>query len=524
MKSTNISAALLSILLAGCASLAPELKTPAMDIPAAYKEQAALEGKFRLASQPTAQAQAEWWTIFNDAALNDLQQRAAKANPSIQGAAARVDQAQALVRQTTGTFYPNLTLIGNASRSDLTPNAPPQTNFFIAGSLSYEAQTLVKIKDARAGSAANKQAAAELLRNAQLIVEGAVAENYFLLRRLQAEKSLLAQTIKSRSDAQNLIGKRFQEGETTKQDLLRAQADLATNQAELSIVLKDMALVTNALAVLCGEMPSQFRLAEATLPGALPEVPAGLPSSLLERRPDIRAAQQTLIVNNARIGIARAAFFPNISLTGIGGFASDELGDLFSWSNKAWALGPLFGTAFSLPIFDAGQRAAAVDEAKGRFAESAATYRQQVLVAFKDVEDALATLANQKQQHAYLEQATSAATEAAHISKLRYEEGEANYLEVLDTQRDALATQRALTQVQGLRFVSTVQLVRALGGGWVEGVPETAEPVKPLVAPTPAPQEMKTSEAMPLNEMPQPAPQPAKPAQTHFFKDLLWDK
>jgi len=280
------------------------------------------------------------------------------------------------------------------------------------------------------------------------------------------------------------------------------------------------------LAALCGETPGNFYLAEAILPAALPEVPAGLPSSLLERRPDIRAAQQTLIVNNARIGIARAAFFPNISLTAIGGFASDDLGDLFNWSNKAWALGPLFGTALSLPIFDGGQRAAGVDQAKGRFAESAADYRQQVLVAFKDVEDALAILANQKQQYLYLQQATTAATEAAHISKLRYEEGETNYLEVLDTQRDALAAQRALSQVQGLRFVSTVQLIRALGGGWIEGSPQTAEIIRPVIATTSAPQEAKLVEPIPLNAMPQPAqtPQIPRTVQSQFFKDLLWDK
>jgi multidrug efflux system outer membrane protein len=522
MKPIKISAALLSLLLASCASLAPEPKTPAMDIPGAYKEQAILEGKFRLASQPTAQSNVQWWTIFNDTNLNDLQARAKKSNPSIQAAAARVDQAQALVRQTTGTFYPNLTLLGNASRSDLTPNSAPQTSFLAAGSLSYEVQTLVKIKDARVGSTANKQAAAELLRNAELIVEGGIAENYFTLRRLQGEKSLLAQTVKAYSDSQNLVSKRFQEGETTKQDLLRAQAELASTQAQLSVVLKDMALTTHALAVLVGENPSLFQIADATLPQTLPEVPAGLPSSLLERRPDIRAAQQTLIVNNARIGIARAAFFPNISLTAIGGFASDDLGDLFNWSNKAWALGPLFGTAFSLPIFDGGQRAAGVDQAKGRFAESAADYRQQVLIAFKDVEDSLATLANQKQQYMYLQQATAAATEAAHISKLRYEEGEANYLEVLDTQRDALNAQRALTQVQGIRFASTVQLIRALGGGWIEGTPEVTEVIQPVTAP--ASREVKAPAPMPLNVMPQPAPQPAKPVQSQFFKDLLWDK
>jgi multidrug efflux system outer membrane protein len=529
MKPIKISAALLSVLLAGCASLAPELKTPAMDVPGAYREAATLEGKFRLASEPTQQ-NAEWWTIFNDATLNDLQARAKKSNATIQSAAARVEQAQALVRQTTGTFYPSVTLIGNASRSDLTPNASPASSFFAAGTLSYEAQTLVKIKDARVGSTANKQAAAELLKNAELIVAGGVAENYFMLRRLHAEKSLLAQTIKARSDSQNLIQKRFQEGETTKQDLLRAQAELATTQAELSIVLKDMALVNNALAVLCGETASNFQLAEASLPKMLPEVPAGLPSSLLERRPDIRSAQQTLIVNNARIGIARAAFFPNISLTAISGFASDDLGELFRWSNKAWALGPLFGTAFSLPIFDAGQRAAGVDEAKARFAESSANYRQQVLVAFKDVEDSLATLFNQKQQYLHLQEATSAATEAAAISKLRYEEGEANYLEVLDTQRDALAAQRALTQVQGLRFVSTVQLIRALGGGWVEGTPEATEVIQPVTAPVqqPATEPMKLDAmpqaAQPLAPMPTPALAPAKQPQSQFFKDLLWDK
>ncbi|HEY1097237.1 MAG TPA: efflux transporter outer membrane subunit [Alphaproteobacteria bacterium] len=474
-----------STLLTAC-NLSPEFATPSAANPAQFKEaDQALEGKWVIASKDAGQVdQSKWWTIFNDQALNELQDQATEANQDLKIAAARLNQLDAVYRQNRAGLLPAINLGGNAGRGNtLNLGGKPSTNYQAQVNLSYEVDLFGRIRNQAEMARLNREAQRDLLNQSVLLIHGQVAQNYFALQALDTERDLLRQTITLREEAAKLINSRYKLGETGEQDDLRAQAELASTQAELTALDEQRAITEHALAVLIGKAPSDVTLVEKKLPESLPLIPAGIPSTVLERRPDIAAAQKQMAAANANIGIARAAFFPSLNLTAIGGLASNELGDLFKWSSRTWMLGPLFGTALSMPLFDGGRRIAGVDLAKAGYDEAVATYRQQVLVSFREVEDSLVSLRLDAQQAEQLYRAADAATKANHISDVRYKEGETSYLEVIDTQRDALSAQRAYTRVQGQRFVDTVNLIRALGGGWSGAAPAEATTVKPVEEP-----------------------------------------
>jgi multidrug efflux system outer membrane protein len=261
-------------------------------------------------------------------------------------------------------------------------------------------------------------------------------------------------------------------GYTNELDFQRSESQLQQTQAEMLAVERQRLQLDHRLATLLGKTPADFSLAPLTHEGELaappppPSVPAGLPSQLLERRPDIIAAQQQMAEANARIGVARNAFFPQLNLTASGGFESTELGDLFQWSSRTWVLGPLVGTAVSLPIFEGGRNISRLDFAKAGFDGAVATYRQQVLTAFREVEDDLASLRLLADQAEAQQAAMTASARVVKLSTLRYDEGLVSQLEVIDSQRSLLSAQRALANVEGQRYATTVHLIRALGGGW----------------------------------------------------------
>ena len=242
-------------------------------------------------------------------------------------------------------------------------------------------------------------------------------------------------------------------------------------QAEEESVKRQRALQDHALAILLGKAPAQFTLTVAPIQPNTVVVPAGLPSDLLERRPDIAQAQRQLAAASARVGAAKAAFFPKLVLTGTGGYESSELGDLFKWSSRSWLLGPLVGTALTLPIFDGGRNKAYLARANATYESQVGNYRQQVLVGFQDVENSLSSLRTLDRQIGYQDQAIASASQAARLADIRYKNGSYSYFEVIDAQRTSLAAERAQTQSMGLRSVASVNLIRALGGGW--GTPAT---------------------------------------------------
>jgi multidrug efflux system outer membrane protein len=504
-----ISTLLVATFLSGC-SLAPTYKKPDIATPENFKED--LQGKWQQAGENAGQAdQSNWWLVFNDTNLNDLETSADATNNTLKAAAARLEQARGLTEQARAGYFPEIDLGANAYRGNSATasfgaggNAKPTTALSLGGTVSYDADLFGNIRSTANAAKYNEKAAAALYQQALLMVHGDVAQNYFQLQSLDTERDLLRKSISLRQDAANLLQHQYKEGEASEQDNLRAQAELATAQADLAGVEQNRALVEHALAILVGKAPADFKLAEKKLPETLPVIPAGLPSQLLERRPDVAAAENNLRAANERIGAARAAFFPDLLLTATGGFTSNELGNLFKWSSRSWALGPLLGTALSMPLFDGGERAGLLKQAKGAYQENVADYRQQVLVAFKDVEDNLSNLRLQAEQANRLYTAADASAKAYHISDVRYKEGESSYLEVIDTQRDMLNAQRAYTQIQGARFTTTVALIRALGGGWNNVAlvqPAAAQPVAEKVVET-QPEPAKTVEAKPVVKEP----------------------
>jgi len=280
----------------------------------------------------------------------------------------------------------------------------------------------------------------------------------------------VAGTVDLRKEQVRLVRSRFNGGIGNDLDIARAETELATTEAEAASLAQQRAELENALAILAGSNPSSFHLAAET-PGnwnpPTPEIPAGLPSDLLERRPDVAQAERQLASANARIGVAKAAFFPVLTLTGSGGYLSADVDSLFNWNSRTWSIGP----SLSLPIFAGGRNKAGYQRSKAVFAESVATYRQQVLVAFGEVEDSLSGIRHLTDQSAAQQRAVTHARRAVDLATDRYRSGLVSYIEVVDASRDALQAERGNAQLAGERLIASVQLIKALGGGWNNSSP-----------------------------------------------------
>jgi multidrug efflux system outer membrane protein len=321
-----------------------------------------------------------------------------------------------------------------------------------------------------ASARAEGEAAEDLFRSVQLALQADTAQAYFALRTLDSDRELLQATISLREDALKLLKRRYDAGETTDLDPARAEAELGTARADLAFTERRRANQEHALAVLTGMSPAAFSLSNRPLDAVPVAIPAGLPSDLLERRPDIANAERTMAAANARIGVAKAAFFPRITLTGVFGVESSDLSNLFRWSSTAWTLGPLVGSTIVAPILDGGRNRANLNAARAQHEETVANYRQSVLVAFREVEDSLADVRWLSQQSTALDSALAGARRAQRISRSRYDAGAVDYLTVIDADRTVLQSQRESNTVAGLRAAATVALIRSLGGGWM-GVP-----------------------------------------------------
>jgi multidrug efflux system outer membrane protein len=307
------------------------------------------------------------------------------------------------------------------------------------------------------------------MQNVLLTLQTDVTRNYFNLRILDAQLDLLRRTIELRSRNLQLVTSLFNNGQVGRLDVVTAETELANAQAETAALKRQRTATEHALAVLVGEPAASFNLPlpPPNLEVRPPKIAAGLPSALLERRPDIAAAERQMIAANARIGMAKAAFFPAVSLTGSAGYASEELSRLFEWDNRIWSLGPFV----TLPVFDAGSNRAKLAQAEAAWQESVARYRQQVLIAFREVEDALADIRILAEQAEAQQRALTSARQAAELSGKRYRAGLVSYLEVVVSERTALAIELLTNQVLEQRFQASVSLIKALGGGWQDPSP-----------------------------------------------------
>jgi multidrug efflux system outer membrane protein len=473
MKKNKLTLTVLAaaLVLAGCSTARPPEQVK-LDLPDAYHEKAeALDGNWKLAKPADNTDRGAWWKIYGDDDLSKLVVEATQSNPNLAVALARVKEARAIAGVTDADrgfqlgagFGPTRT--GNAQTITTQWQAPL--------TFSYEVDLFGRLSDSSRAARLDADAQEAAYHSVLLALQADVAQQYFTIRSLDSEIDVLQKTVALRQEELDLAQHRFDAGDTSELDVAQARTEWATTSAELEGVRRERAQRDHALAVLLGKAPAQFSLPVAPLQAAIVTVPPGLPSDLLERRPDIAQAQRQMAAASARIGAAKAAFFPSLVLTGSAGYASDELRDLFKWSSRSWMFGPLIGTVFNVPLLDGGRNKANLARADAGYEGLVANYRQQVLVGFQDVEDNLSALRTLDRQMVFQDQAIKSAQLASRLADSRYRYGSASYFEVIDAQRSNLASQRALVRSAGQRAVASVGLIRALGGGWESVEKET---------------------------------------------------
>jgi len=447
-------------LLAACSTTPPPIDESKLPVaPAEFKE------KWAIAAPAEAQPRGEWWKAFNDPQLDELVERAGRGNASIQLAASRLAQARAFVRATDAARSPQIDAGASANRvrGIVNGSGGPARSLFTAGAdLSYEVDLFGRLRGATDAASLDARSREGLLQSTRLLVQAEVAQTYLALRALDAERALVRTTVSTYQDTLVLTERRWRAGDVAELEVTRVAAELAATESEALALDRRRSEFEHALAVLVGEVPSRFTLAEAQWNTALPVIPAGVPSTLLTRRPDVSAAQSSMLAAQQRVGVAKAAWFPNVALTSTAGYASTDLSELFKWSSRAWGIGLLS----SLPILDGGRRKAGVESATAEMDAALARYREQVLVAFQDVEDQLAALRLLAEQAEAQGRAVTSATRSTSLSNVRYRNGYISQLELLDALRSELRNRRQELQVRSARYQATVALVRALGGAW----------------------------------------------------------
>jgi len=453
-------------------SLAPTYHTPQVALPQHYREQTQ-DGPWKIA-QPGDKLQTQWWQLYHDSHLDELQSQLLKANPDLAAALAHYDGAQAFASQLHSGLFPQINASAQPMRqrqSDTRPlrgsDQPAVYNSNTLGlSLNFDLDLWGKIRNQVAAGDAQAQASGDDLAVARLSLQKQLATLYVQLRGLDAQATILKTSLDDFTQAVHLTKDRYEGNIASELDMTRAQSQLAEAQAQLDDVRAQRDLSEHAIAELVGVMPSDFQLAVDTHAlTQLPAPPQALPSTLLQRRPDIAAAERRVFAANANIGVARAAWYPDFSLTGLLGGQTQGVGNLLAATNRYWALGPLV----NLPIFDAGRRSAEDRQAKAEFDEAAAHYRSQVLLAVREVEDNLGQLRNLQLEAQDEQAAVDASKRAEQIATSSYEAGAVNYLDVVTAQTTALQAQRRLQVLQTSLLQANVGLVVALGGGWEAG-------------------------------------------------------
>jgi hydrophobe/amphiphile efflux-1 (HAE1) family protein/NodT family efflux transporter outer membrane factor (OMF) lipoprotein len=462
-------------LAAGPLTVGPDYKRPTNTVPSVYKGTKDL-GTWKEGRPLDTVPKGNWWEIFGDITLNDLQQRGSGANQELKAAVARVDRARATARVARADLLPSLDANPEWLRQRYSPNQIPSFGDITANTLrvpldlSYEVDLWGRVRRSFEGARAEAVASIAAFHNILLTLQADIAQNYFSLRARDAEIATVTATIGLRREQLQLVRDRFDAGIGNDLDVARAETELASAEAEAASLARQRAELENAIAILVGSNPSTFRLAPATGPDNAvwnpqpPEIPIGLPAELLERRPDVAEAERQLAAANARIGVAKAAFFPVLRLTGSGGFVSGDIETLFNWEGRVWSIGP----SFSLPIFAGGRNRANHRRSQAEYQEAIAEYRQRILVAFGDVENSLAGIHYLANQAAAQDRAVASARRSAELATDRYRAGIVSYLEVVDANRGALQIERGNAQLTGQRLIATVQLIKALGGGWTE--------------------------------------------------------
>ncbi|HMK43830.1 MAG TPA: efflux transporter outer membrane subunit [Dissulfurispiraceae bacterium] len=457
-------------LLSSC-TVGPDYVKPTVDMPPAYKEMQD-DVHWRPAQPREADFRGAWWEIFGDPRLNELEQQVAVSNLNIAVAEAQFRQARALVQASRASFFPTVTIGSSYTRSRTPISAGTSTpatrksetasNYLISGDAAWEPDIWGKVRRSLEGSEANMQASAADLEAVRLSMQAELAQDYLQLRTLDAQKQLYDSTVIAYQKYLDLTKNRYAGGVASRADVLQAETQLKATQSQAVDISLQRAQVEHAIAVLVGKPASVLSIPASPLAAAPPAIPVGVPSVLLERRPDIAAAERRVASANAQIGVAQSAYYPNLTLTASGGFQSASLAKWLSWPNRLWAI----GMSLLESVFDGGMRNALTEQARAAYDASVASYRLAVLTGFKEVEDNLAAIRLLEEEARLQDDAVQASRQAVTISTNQYKAGTITYLDVVTVQTIALANERTAVDIQGRRMAASVLLIKALGGGW----------------------------------------------------------
>lgn len=465
-RKSAVGGLVLTLLLSGCA-VGPRYTKPAVPAPPTYKE---TPPPWKTAQPSDQIARGKWWEIFQDPQLNALEEQINVSNENLKAAEAQFRQARALVRFNRAAYYPTVTAGVSAAREHLSEHRPlvsttTQTNvtdLVIPVDVSYEADVFGRVRHTVEAARSNAQASAADLESVRLSLHAELALDYFQMRTLDAEEQLLKSNVTSFERALELTKSRYSGGVASAVDVAQAQTQLENTRTQAIDVLIQRAQNEHAISTLIGQPASTFTVAAAAWNSPPPDIPPGLPSDLLERRPDIAAAERRVAAANAQVGVARAAYFPIFTLTGSGGFESTAITTLIQGPSGFLTA----GASAAVTAFDGGRRRAVSEQARAAYDESVANYRQTILTAFQEVEDNLAVLRILNDEAQAQQAAVAAAEHSLELSTNRYKGGVVSYLEVTTAQSTALADERAAVDVLRRRMTASVSLIKALGGGW----------------------------------------------------------
>lgn len=465
-KTCRLAAFLALAAVSGCA-VGPDYQRPeATTIPPAY---AGAEDGWKIATPLAHLPRGNWWEIFGDPGLSRLEAEAIAANQDLKVAVARFDQARAIADVARSGLFPRLGASFQPVRQRDSENRPvggkpgkTYDSLTVPFDLSYEIDLWGRVRRTVESATAQKEASADDVESVRLAIQAEVAADYFTIRALDADKGLLLLSIEVYRRSLALVRNRRAGGMVSDLDVAQAETVLRTAEAQLPDTALQRARFEHALAVLTGKNASLFRLSERPLEIGPIVIPPGLPSELLERRPDIAAAERRMAAANASIGVATAAFFPTIKLNGLAGIQSADTGTLFDWPSRFWAAGP----SISMPLFQGGQLTANLNQAKAAYEETVARYRQTVLTAFADVENNLVAEQLLAGQYDQVMAALKAARKQLEIANNRYSSGLVTYLEVAAAQNTVISTERTSMRLRGQQLVAAIALIKSLGGGW----------------------------------------------------------
>ena len=452
--------------LAGC-TVGPKYQRPVAPAPEAWST----EGPWRAASPKDALPKGAWWDIYHDDQLNQYEQQLLAANQSLVAAQARLSQARSLARIASAGLFPTMSTDPSVAGTRYSANRPgsatpetalTQSIYQIPFALNYEVDLFGRVRKTLEASNANLQSTAADLQNVQLVLTAELAADYFTLRELDAETQVVQDSISIETKGLDLVNHRHEGGLASGLDLAQQQTLLDSTTTQLYLVQQQRATFEHAIAVLTGNPASTFKVPAVPLNAAPPPVPLGVPSDMLERRPDVASAERTMAKQNALVGVAQTAFYPQFTISGGGGFQSISIGSLLTAPSAFWAVG---GDLLQ-PIVNGGRNRATLAATKSAYDESVANYRESVLIAFQQVEDGLSGLNALSQAAASQGNAVNSARHSLELSNNRYVGGVASYLDVITAQVSLLNSQRLATQLLGQQMVTSVYLVKALGGGW----------------------------------------------------------